>query len=189
MPPDFSRLHSQESSYNETKEDHPPPRSTNQEEDDDEDDLAPSFPQPDEDDEGPETTDNPTFTIIHSTTPLHDIKASVDREVEVQDNGNMKNSSILAKNDVLLSASYPPVENGPNSKRPREITIHTIAIGDQFDVLDSTNRWCEAEVITLTHTANKYLLAITSFLLFIGSKSRSRKPSCLYKLFILGSQI
>lgn len=146
MPPDI-RLSQRDESSEESKDvqDHPQPvpprRSGNQEEEDNgndhqQHDLHDSNEANENVVLGPEAGSS-SFTIIHDTSQQMGGSPSPLRSSRSE-----KGNTSSATNNTNT------IGENATTKRPRELTIHTIALGEQFDVLDSSHRWCEAEVST-----------------------------------------
>jgi hypothetical protein len=52
-----------------------------------------------------------------------------------------------ATGEASKGKSSENITTNPTKVNKVPINVFTIVVGDQFDILDSTNRWCEAEVI------------------------------------------
>jgi hypothetical protein len=46
----------------------------------------------------------------------------------------------------------------PNKRNTSNITFNSICVGDKYDILDSTNRWCEGEVRATNHFNFKFFI-------------------------------
>ena len=120
MPPDFGLLHNQEHEESKNSSD-------------------------------PNSNDESTPSSSPVNVNVNQQESAQRRESNDKENVEPESDSFTIIHDLESvhkdndSSTIQSINISP-TKRPREINMSVISLGQQFDVLDNTNRWCEAEV-------------------------------------------